>query len=104
VVLVLSAGLSAVLDNLSLVVALTPALKLLTNVLGVRGLYWFLLFGGVFGGNLTPVGSTANIVAVSILERRARRSVSWGKWVRLAVPVVATQCAVALVWAILAAG
>jgi Na+/H+ antiporter NhaD/arsenite permease-like protein len=104
VVLVLSAGLSAVLDNLSLVVALTPALKLIANVLGARGLYWFLLFGGVFGGNLTPVGSTANIVAVSILERRARRSVSWGRWVRLAAPVVVAQCTAALVWAILTAG
>jgi len=98
VVLLLSAGLSGVLDNLSLVVALTPALKLLASVLGTQGLYWSLLFGGVLGGNLTPVGSTANIVAVSILERRARRSVSWGSWVRLAAPVVVAQCAVALAW------
>jgi len=103
VVLALSACLSGVLDNLSLVVALTPALKLLADVLGARGLYWFLLFGGVLGGNLTPVGSTANIVAISILERRARRSVSWGRWVKLATPVVVAQCAVALAWAILAA-
>ena len=101
VVLVLSAGLSGVLDNLSLVVALTPVLKLLASVLGAQGLYWPLLFGGFFGGNLTPVGSTANIVAASILERRAKRSVSWGRWVKLAAPVVVAQCAVALAWAIL---
>ena len=98
VMLLLSAGLSGVLDNLSLVVALTPALKLLVSILGTRGLYWFLLFGGVFGGNLTPVGSTANIVAVSILERRARRSVSWSRWVKLSVSIVIVQCAVALAW------
>ena len=98
VVLLLSAGLSGVLDNLSLVIALTPAIKLLATILGAKKLYWFLLFGGVFGGNLTPVGSTANIVAVSILERRVRRSVSWGSWVKLAVPIAIVQCAVALAW------
>ncbi len=103
VVLILSAGLGGVLDNLSLVVALTPALKLLASILGTGDLYWFLLFGGVFGGNLTPVGSTANIVAISMLERRTRRPVSWGRWVKLATPVVVVHCAVALAWAILAA-
>ncbi|MCX7830295.1 MAG: aminotransferase V, partial [Acidobacteria bacterium] len=32
-------------------------------------LWWALLFGGCFGGNITLIGSTANIVALGILEK-----------------------------------
>lgn len=97
VLMVFSAALSAFLDNLSLVVALTPAVGLLAKVLGLRELYWAVLFGAVLGGNLTPIGSTANIVAVSMLEKRRIR-ISWGRWARVAVPVFLGHCALALAW------
>ncbi|NYT04445.1 MAG: hypothetical protein GKC00_07050, partial [Candidatus Methanofastidiosa archaeon] len=52
------------------------------NNLGVYTypLWWALLFGGCYGGNITMVGSTANIVALGILEKRKRYSMSFLKW------------------------
>jgi Na+/H+ antiporter NhaD/arsenite permease-like protein len=52
------------------VATLIPVLEDL-EALGVfiRPLWWGLLFGGTFFGNLTMIGSTANIVALGILER-----------------------------------
>jgi len=43
---------------------------LTVNVIRVsREIFYALLFGGVFGGNYTPIGSTANIIAVSVAEK-----------------------------------
>lgn len=64
-----SGVLSAVMDNVLAVETLIPVLGDLES-LGVftRPLWWGLLFGGTFFGNLTMIGSTTNIVAVGILE------------------------------------
>jgi Na+/H+ antiporter NhaD/arsenite permease-like protein len=93
-----SAGLSSVLDNLSLVVTLTPV-AILLNQLGIAhaSLYFALLFGGVFGGNYTPVGSTANIVAVGLAEKRKIR-ITWGSWLKLALVSTTIQILVALLY------
>jgi Na+/H+ antiporter NhaD/arsenite permease-like protein len=97
-ILFTSAGLSSVLDNLSLVVTLTPV-AILLNQLGIAraSLYFALLFGGVFGGNYTPVGSTANIVAVGLAEKRKIR-ITWGSWLKLALVSTTIQILVALLY------
>ncbi|MCS7099510.1 MAG: SLC13 family permease [Sulfolobales archaeon] len=99
--MVASAVLSAFLDNLSLVVALVPAIELIVRIAGFRELFWSILFGGVLGGNLTPVGSTANIVAVSILERRRRVKISWARWMKISLPIVVAQLVLASTWSLL---
>ena len=73
--------LSAVMDNVLAVATLIPVLEDL-EALGVfiRPLWWGLLFGGTFFGNLTMIGSTANIVALGILERDERVHVRFGQW------------------------
>jgi Na+/H+ antiporter NhaD/arsenite permease-like protein len=98
VMLFTSAGLSSVFDNLSLVVTLTPV-AILLNQLGIAraSLYFALLFGGVFGGNYTPVGSTANIVAVGLAEKRKIR-ITWGSWLKLALVSTTIQILVALLY------
>ena len=97
-ILFTSAGLSSLLDNLSLVVTLTPV-AILLNQLGIAriSLYFALLFGGVFGGNYTPVGSTANIVAVGLAEKRKIR-ITWGSWLKLALVSTTIQILVALLY------
>ncbi|NPV51097.1 MAG: hypothetical protein HPY60_07890 [Candidatus Methanofastidiosum sp.] len=72
---------SSILDNVVLVAALIPVVESFNN-LGVYTypLWWALLFGGCYGGNITMVGSTANIVALGILEKRKRYSMSFLKW------------------------
>jgi Na+/H+ antiporter NhaD/arsenite permease-like protein len=55
-----------------------------------------MLFGGTLMGNLTLIGSTANIVAVGVIERRRLGEVTFGEWVKagalIAIPtlVIAT--------------
>ncbi len=96
--LISSAFLSSVLDNLSVIVTFTPIAQLL-NSLGRTGflIYFALLFGGVFGGNYTPIGSTANIVAVSMAEKRRIR-IKWGSWLRIALITTTLQILVAMLW------
>jgi Na+/H+ antiporter NhaD/arsenite permease-like protein len=50
------------------------------------------LFGGCFGGNITLVGSTANIVALGILEKEKNTRMTFLRWfwVGLAVGVTTT--------------
>ncbi|MCX8185134.1 MAG: SLC13 family permease [Sulfolobales archaeon] len=95
-----SAILSAFLDNLSLVVALVPAIELVVGVTGARELFWSILFGGVLGGNLTPIGSTANIVAVSILERRRKVKTDWVKWLKISLPVAVVHLILTSAWSL----
>lgn len=93
-----TATLSAVLDNLSVIVVFTPIASLL-NSLGLASslIYFALLYGGVFGGNYTPIGSTANIIAISIAEKR-KIKISWREWLKLAFLPTTMQLSVALGW------
>ncbi len=86
--------LSALLDN---VLAVATVIPVLTD-LGQFGhdldpLWWGLLFGGTLLGNLTLIGSTANIVALGILERDEKIHLSFVRWLRpgliVAVPTLA---------------
>jgi len=89
-----SGVLSAVMDNVLAVATLIPVLEDLQG-LGVftRPLWWGLLFGGTLFGNLTMIGSTANIVALGILERDEGIHVRFGQWLApgaaVAIPTLA---------------
>jgi len=72
---------SSILDNVVLVAAYLPIINSLKAVgAKVSNLYWALLFGGCFGGNITMVGSTANIVALGMLEERENYTMPFLKW------------------------
>lgn len=74
--------LSAVLDNVLAVAAFTPVVE----ELGRAGMetfpfWWALLFAATFLGNLTLIGSTANIVAVGMLESRGGGQITLREWI-----------------------
>lgn len=94
--LILSATLSAFLDNLSVVVAFTSIGKTIVSTGGPTAIFWGILYGGVLGGNYTPIGSTANIVALSITEKYTK--ISWGDWVKIGGLLATVQIIVSLVW------
>ncbi len=70
-VLWVSAFASALIDNIPFVAAFIPLLIDLaaTGGLEIRELWWALSIGAGFGGNGTPVGSSANIVAIGVFEK-----------------------------------
>jgi len=88
---------SSILDNVVLVAAFIPVIQSFQDLnLNLHPLWWALLFGGCFGGNITLVGSTANIVALGILEKEKNIRMTFFRWfwVGLTVGVVTT----AIVW------
>ena len=42
-----------------------------------------MLFGGTFMGNMTVIGSTANIIAVGVLEKRGHRGIPFMTWFKI---------------------
>ena len=71
-VLAISAAGSAFVDNIVFVAAFTPVIQtLVERSSDYTILWWALLFGACFGGNITAIGSTANIVALGLLENAA---------------------------------
>ncbi len=84
---------SSILDNVVLVAAFIPVIQSFQSLdLNLHPLWWALLFGGCFGGNITLVGSTANIVALGILEKEKNIRMTFFRWfwVGLTVGVVTT--------------
>ncbi|MBI4974743.1 MAG: hypothetical protein HZC19_02940 [Candidatus Omnitrophica bacterium] len=84
---------SSVLDNVVLVAAFIPIIQSFQGMnFNLQPLWWALLFGGCFGGNITMVGSTANIVALGILEKEKHLKINFFHWlgIGLIVGIVTT--------------
>lgn len=72
IILWVSAVTSAIVDNIPLTVAMIPIiLSLEAQGVPVELLWWALVFGVGFGGNGSPIGSTAGVIAVSKSEQTA---------------------------------
>ena len=84
---------SSILDNVVLVAAFIPVIQSFQSLnLNLQPLWWALLFGGCFGGNITMVGSTANIVALGILEKERNIHMTFFRWfwIGLTVGIITT--------------
>jgi len=99
-VLVLASLGSAFVDNIVFVAAFTPVIQeLVARSADYSVLWWALLFGACFGGNITVVGSTANIVASGLLEKHGHNPIRFGTWFRLGALVGLVTALIA--WAML---
>jgi len=79
---------SAFVDNVPLAMAMTYIIKQSVAAKIVPGagiLVWATSLGVDLGGNLTPIGASANVVAYSSLEKNEIK-VGWGRWLKLALP------------------
>ena len=89
------AGLSAVVDNIPITIALIPVIRGLgASGMDVDPLWWALAFGAGFGGNGTIIGSTANII-VTTLSEKTRTPITSSLWNRRGLPVMLVTCAIA---------
>jgi Na+/H+ antiporter NhaD/arsenite permease-like protein len=90
----MAAFLSAIVDNIPFVVAMIPILKNLgAEGLPIEPLWWALALGAGFGGNGTPIGASANILAIAF-SKQAGRPITFRAWVRCGVLVTVVSCAV----------
>lgn len=99
VIIWLSVLLSAFIDNIPYTVAMIPVAKLVASSLGVGPeLFLFgLLIGTSLGGNITPIGASANVVAVGLL-RKAKYHVGFGDFVKIGLPFTFAAVSVAYIF------
>jgi Na+/H+ antiporter NhaD/arsenite permease-like protein len=92
-----SAILSAVVDNIPFTIVMIPVIHSLgASGVDISPLWWALALGAGFGGNGTPIGSTANVIAVKLSER-TRNPITTQLWLRTGLPVMVAVCIVASV-------
>jgi Na+/H+ antiporter NhaD/arsenite permease-like protein len=97
-VLAISAAGSAFVDNIVFVAAFTPVIQtLVERSSDYTILWWALLFGACFGGNITAIGSTANIVALGLLEKRGHVHIAFFEWLKIGLLVGVVTCLIAWV-------
>ena len=95
--------ISAFIDNIPYTATMLPVVSSISASLGIDPtvLYFGLLAGATLGGNITPVGASANIAAGGIL-RKEGYEVSTKEFISIGIPF--TLCAVVtgylLIWLI----
>jgi Na+/H+ antiporter NhaD/arsenite permease-like protein len=94
---------SAFIDNIPYVATMLPVLSGIAARTGIEPclLYFGLLTGATLGGNITPIGASANITGVGIL-RKEGYEVSFGQFARIGIPFtfVAVMGGYLLIWAL----
>ncbi len=95
--------LSAFIDNIPYIATMLPVTSSIALQLGVDPtiLYFGLLAGATLGGNLTPIGASANITALGIL-RKEGHEVAAGTFMKISVPftLAAVLTGYILIWLI----
>lgn len=91
--------LSAFIDNIPYVATMLPVIKGLCATMTVASPYLFyfgLLVGATLGGNLTPVGASANVVGMGILEKDGEKATA-KDFFKIGVPMTLTAVLVGYV-------
>lgn len=86
---------SAFVDNIPYVATMLPVVTGIAQTMGVAPyvLYFGLLTGATLGGNITPIGASANIAAIGIL-RKEGYTVRNKDFLRIGVPFTLTAVTV----------
>lgn len=92
---------SAFVDNIPYVATMLPVVSGVSELMGTSPyiLYFGLLIGATLGGNLTPIGASANISALGILRKNGHQ-VKTGQFMKISVPftLAAVITGYALIW------
>jgi Na+/H+ antiporter NhaD/arsenite permease-like protein len=93
---------SGVVSNVPFTIAFLPILKgLAVQGIPVAPLWWALAIGVGFGANLTPLGSAANVVVLSLSDSIGER-ISFRRWLGTGTWVGLASCALATIALLLA--
>ena len=78
---------SAFIDNIPYVMAMIPVAKFLASDMSINPelLLFGLLIGATLGGNITPIGASANIVSMGMLRERGYK-VSFVDFAKIGLP------------------
>ena len=96
-----SVVLSAFIDNIPYVATMLPVVTGISTILNIEPyiLYFGLLTGATLGGNLTPIGASANITALGIL-RKDGYEVKASEFMKIGIPftLVAVTVGYIMIW------
>jgi Na+/H+ antiporter NhaD/arsenite permease-like protein len=83
--------ISAVVDNIPYTLTMLPVVASVASSMGVAqyALCFGLLVGATLGGNITPIGASANITGIGIL-RKEGYEVKAGDFMKISVPFTLT--------------
>lgn len=100
-ILGISAPVSGIIDNIPYVATMTPIVSELAatmpNLAHTDVLWWALALGADFGGNLTAVGASANVVMLGI-ARRADNPISFWEFTRKGALVTVMSIALSAIY------
>ncbi len=87
IVLWISAGASAFVDNIPFAATMIPVIRSLAQATGLdlSVLAWTLAMGTDVGGSATPIGASANVVGISIASQNGHM-IGWKKYCKYLVP------------------
>jgi len=100
----IGAIISALVDNIPFTMIMIPVIQ----GLGIEGinvvpLWWALALGAGFGGNGTPIGSTANVVVVTFSEK-TKTPITFRVWIKSGTLAMLAACFVATILFVLTFG
>ena len=103
VILLVSIIISGFVDNVPYIMVMLPVAQEMAAGLGTGGeIFMFaLLVGSCLGGNLTPFGASANVVAMGIIKKEGY-PMSFGKWLKIggSFTLLTTFASAAVLWLI----
>ena len=92
---------SAFVDNIPYVATMLPIITGISQLLGMEPylLYFGLLSGATLGGNITPIGASANITAVGMLKQNGY-TVKFSDFMKIGLPftLVAVMAGYFFIW------
>ncbi len=83
-----SAAISGIVDNVPFALTMSFVVKDIAAIPGILAtslMVWAISLGTDMGGNLTPIGASANVVAYNSMEKHGLR-IGWPRWIRIAAP------------------
>ena len=105
IVVIWGSGLaSGIVDNIPFTATMIPVLQDLAEAENLsesqaESLWWSLALGADFGGNLTLIGASANVVVAGMSERAGQR-ISFLKFMLYGIPVTLASLAVATAYVV----
>ena len=93
--------ISAFMDNVPFLAAMLPVAIQMANKLNVNpALFLFgLLIGVSLGGNITPIGASANIIACGLLKKEGYK-VKFSEFIKIGIPftIAAVGASYIFIW------
>ena len=102
-ILAFSVLISGFVDNVPYIIVMLPVAGSLAMNIGIQKelLMFALLVGSCLGGNLTPFGASANVVAMGILKKEGH-PINFAGFLKIGAPftIITTTAAAILLWCI----